>query len=375
MAKLLLSWFRRLACKEQVGAPVGSHTTYTNSKKNQLKCREMKKTTLVIAVSVILFSGLYSYGQDIATLYREVNPSVVTIMTVSKNVDSNYQVVADSGLGSGVLISDSGVILTAAHVVNNAEKIEVKFLNGEVIPAKVIRSAPIADIAAIKVSWMPKKYTVSTLGDSNKVSIGEKVIVVGAPFGLDHSLSVGYISRRSQEKNRSSSFIQNEFFQTDASINQGNSGGPMFNLKGEIIGISSYIITKSGGFDGLGFAVTSNLAKELVVSGNRRWTGVEGYILDEATAWILNVPMNGGMLVESVVRYSPADFAGIKGGFQKVVINEEEITLGGDVILSVNGIPISRKIEDLDFLDSKTYNIKILRAGRIEEIVIRFKEE
>ena len=149
----------------------------------------------------------------------------------------------------------------------------------------------------------------------------------------------------------------------------------MFNLKGEIIGISSYIITKSDGFDGLGFAVTSNLAKELVVSGNRRWTGVEGYILDEATAWMLNVPMNGGMLVESVVRYSPADFAGIKGGFQKVVINEEEITLGGDVILSVNGIPISRKIEDLDFLDSKTYNIKILRAGRIEEIVIRFKEE
>jgi serine protease Do len=300
-----------------------------------------------------------------------VNPSVVTLTTVSKSVNNN-KVTADSGLGSGVLISDSGIILTAAHVVNDAERIEVTFLNGEVIPAKVIRSAPVADIAAIKVSWMPKDYKVSTLGDSDKVSIGEKIIIVGAPFGLDHSLSVGYISRRSQEKNRTANFIQNEFFQTDASINQGNSGGPMFNLRGEVIGISSYIISKSGGFDGLGFAVTSNMAKELVVTGNRRWTGIQGYILDENTAWILNVPLNGGMLVESVVQNSPADIAGIKGGFQKVFIRDTEITLGGDIILSVNGTPITRHLENLDFLDNKTYTIEILRGGKIENIIIEF---
>jgi serine protease Do len=295
-------------------------------------------------------------------------------MTVSSSLQADSQFKSESGLGSGVLVSDTGIILTAAHVVNNAEKIEVKFLNGEIIPAKVIRSAPVADIATIKVSRMPKNFRVSEIGDSNKVSIGDKVIVVGAPFGLEHSLSVGYISQKAKEKRRTSNFIQNEFFQTDASINQGNSGGPMFNLKGEIIGISSYIITQSGGFDGLGFAVTSNLAKELVIDGDRRWTGIHGYFLDDATAWILNVPINGGMLVESVVKYSPADYAGLKGGFQKVTINEEEITLGGDIILSVNGITISKQIDNIEFLDQNTYNLKILRGGKIEDIVIQLKK-
>lgn len=335
----------------------------------------MKKAILLFIKSIILCSTLNSYGQDIANLYKEVNPSVVTIKTVTKNIKTNYQVSKDSGIGSGVLISDSGVILTAAHVVNNAEKIEVKFLNGEVIPAKVVRSAPIADLATIKISWMPKDYKVSKLGNSDNALIGEKIIIVGAPFGLEHSLSVGYISRRDKGKNRTSGFIQNDFFQTDASINQGNSGGPMFNLKGEVIGISSYIITKSGGFEGLGFAVTSNLAKKLVVDGNRRWTGIQGYFLDEASAWILNVPISGGMLIESVVQFSPADFAGLKGGFQKVNINGNEITLGGDIILSINGIPITNKIEKLDFLGKETYNLKILRGGKIEDIVIEFKKE
>ena len=325
-------------------------------------------------VCALVFNQL-TYGQNIVNLYKSVNPSVVTINTISNQLKSNYQIVPEAGLGSGVLISDTGLILTAAHVVNDAETIEVKFFNGEVIPATVIRSSPVADVAAIKVSKMPKDYKVSKLGDSDKVSIGEKVIVVGAPFGLDHSLSVGYISRRTQEKNRSSNFIQNEFFQTDASINQGNSGGPMFNLKGEVVGISSYIITKSGGFDCLGFAVTSNLAKELVVNGNRRWTGIQGYILDEATAWILNVPFNGGMLVESVVEGSPADSAGISGGFQKVLINESEITLGGDIILSVNGVTISRELDNIDFLNQKTYKIKLLRGGKIVDVEIRFNEE
>ncbi len=335
----------------------------------------MKKTTLLFFIFATLLLNFHFYGQNIEKLYKEVNPSVVTLITVSKSLKSNYQVTADSGLGSGVLISETGIILTAAHVVNNAEKIEVKFLNGEVIPADVIRSAPIADVATIKLSWMPKDYKVSKLGDSDKMGIGEKVIVVGAPFGLEHSLSVGYISQRTQEKSRTSGFIHNDFFQTDASINQGNSGGPMFNLKGEVIGISSYIISKSGGFEGLGFAVTSNLAKKLIVDGNRKWTGIEGYFLDEATAWMLNVPSNGGMLVESVVKYSPAYLAGLKGGFQKVKINDKEVTLGGDIILSVNGTPISKKTENLDFLNTKTYKLKILRGGKIGEVVIEFNEE
>ena len=332
----------------------------------------MQKITLILSLILTLLPTYRVLGQEIANLYKNVKPSVVTILTQSRSLNNNYQTTIDSGLGSGVLISNSGEILTAAHVVNNAETIEVKFLNGDIIPAKVVRSAPTADIAIIKISLMPKTYKVANLGDSDTVAIGEKIIVVGAPFGLEHSLSVGYISQKAEKKNQTSGFVINEYFQTDASINQGNSGGPMFNLNGNIIGISSYIITKSGGFEGLGFAVTSNLAQQLVVDGNRKWTGIQGYLLDERTAAMLNVPGSAGILIESVVKYSPADMAGLKGGFQNIMINNETIIAGGDIILSINGFPISKTLKDLDFLNTNTYELEILRKGKIEAITIQF---
>ena len=342
----------------------------------------MKKIIRLFIIGFIFCTNSL-FAQNIAALYKEVNPSVVTILTESKILKQDYQVATDEGIGSGVLISNKGEILTAAHVVNDAEKITVKFLNGEEILAKVIRSAPIADIALIKLSWMPKEFTVAKIGDSDKASIGEQIVIVGAPYGLEHSLSVGYISGRKEQKGRTSGFTINEFFQTDASINQGNSGGPMFNLNGEIVGISSYIITESGGFQGLGFAATSNLAKKLVIDGNLRWTGINGYFLDEKSAWVLNIPFNGGMLVESVVKFSPADFAGLKGGFEKTVINNKEIILGGDIILSVNDIPLTAKAferlsevssESGEFLSQKAFKLKVLRGGKVKEVTLKFNE-
>lgn len=345
----------------------------------------MERLTIFLFLNLFVFTG---HTQSIAELYKEVNPSVVTILTESKVLKQNDQMATDEGLGSGVLISGEGEILTAAHVVNDAEKITVRFLNGEEILAKVIRSAPMADLALIKLSWMPKEYAIAKLGDSDKVSVGEQIIIVGAPYGLEHSLSVGHISGRKEQKTRTSGFILNQFFQTDASINQGNSGGPMFNLKGEVIGISSYIITESGGFQGLGFAATTNLAKKVVVDGKRRWTGINGYFLDEKKAWILNVPIKGGLLVESVVRFSPAYYAGLKSGFEKVVVDGEDVILGGDIILSVNEFPLTTKgFEQLNqiasqtadgvpqgFLNQNSFKLKVLRGGKIEELTLEFKK-
>jgi len=342
----------------------------------------MKKLTHLFVVAICLTTHV-ALAQNISTLYKEVNQSVVTILTETKVLKEGHQVSTDEGIGSGVLISEEGEILTAAHVVNNAEKITVKFLNGEEILAKVIRSAPVADIALIKLSWMPKEFKVAEVGDSDEVSVGQQIIVVGAPYGLEHSLSVGYISGRKEQKGRTSGFTINEFFQTDASINQGNSGGPMFNLNGEVIGISSYIITESGGFQGLGFAATSNLAKKLVIDGNRRWTGINGYFLSKGMAWILNVPFNGGLLVESVVRFSPADFAGLRGGITKANIEGNDVILGGDIILSVNDIPLTQETaerlngasdQDNEWFNQKTYKLKVLRGGNVEEITLEFKD-
>lgn len=324
-----------------------------------------------------------THAQDIATLYQQVNTSVVTILTESELLDEGRRMVMDEGIGSGVLISEEGDILTAAHVVNDAQKVVVKFINGEEIPAKVIRSAPVADVALLKLSWMPKNYNVAILGDSDKVLVGEQIIALGAPYGLEHSLSVGHISGKQKEKTRTSGFVINEYFQTDASINQGNSGGPMFNLNGEVIGISSYIITESGGFQGLGFAATSNLAKKLVVDGNRRWTGITGFILDRELAWILNVPIQGGLLVESVVQFSPAYFAGIKGGFQTMAIEEGPVVFGGDIILSVNGFPMTKdafeKVDvslekESNLYKRKEFVLQVLRGGKVKELTINFKD-
>lgn len=336
-------------------------------------------------VFVVVFLGMIalSNAQEITSLCKQVNKSVVTITTESKLLNDNQQLVNDESIGSGVLISNDGEILTAAHVVNKADNIIVKFLNGEEIRAKVIKSAPVADLALLKLYWMPKEYEVARIGNSDNVSVGEQIVVLGAPYGIEHSLSVGYISGRHKQKTRTSGFVINEHFQTDASINQGNSGGPMFNLQGEVIGISSYIITESGGFQGLGFAATSNLAKKLVIDGNRRWTGISGFILDEKLAWILNVPINGGILVESVVKFSPADFAGIKGGFGNIDIDGERLIAGGDIILSVNGFPLTKEsLENLDrdslnksnFFEQNIFVLKIWRGGKVEEVKIKFKD-
>ena len=340
----------------------------------------MKKYLTLIVLALLSSNAI---AQNISNIYNKVNASVVTILTESKNIQMNFETTTESGLGSGVLISKEGEILTAAHVVNNAEKITVKFTTGEEIPAKVVRSISIADIALIKLSWMPDEFTVAKIGDSEKTNIGEKIMIIGAPYGLGNSLSVGYISGKHTNQKRTSGFALNEYFQTDASINHGNSGGPMFNLNAEVIGISSYIISESGGFQGLGFVVTSNLAKKLVIDGHTKWTGINGYLIDKVTAWILNVPLNGGLLVESVVQFSPAYFAGIKGGFQKVNLNGKDVILGGDIILEVNDIPLTQEvfeqlsgtIEDKNnFLTKNNYKLKILRGGKIEEVKINFKK-
>ncbi|UOY06181.1 trypsin-like peptidase domain-containing protein [Muricauda sp. SCSIO 64092] len=338
----------------------------------------------VVAFLILLGMAFSANAQDIASLYRNVNPSVVTINTETRVVTQDYRMATDDGIGSGVLISNDGNILTAAHVVNDAEKIKVKFLNGEEIPAKAVRSASVADLALIKLAWMPKEYSVARLGDSDEVSIGEQIIIVGAPYGLEHSLSVGHISGREEQKTRTSGFTISEFFQTDASINQGNSGGPMFNMDGEVIGISSYIITETGGFQGIGFAATSNVAKMMVVDGKRRWTGINGYLLDKKQAWLLNVPIEGGLLVESIVRFSPADFAGLKGGFERISIDGKDLVIGGDVIVAVNNFTLTRKsFEELIELwetspegrhERKSFELKVLRGGQIETVSLDFKE-
>src|SRR5262249_46492014 len=178
-------------------------------------------------------------------------------------------------IGCGVLISGDGKIASAAHVVHTMSEVVVEFLGEDPVPAKVISSEPRADISILQVSVVPRDAVVAPLADSDGVLVGDAVFIVGAPYGLGHSLSSGIISARWGPNTVNPDFPLAEFFQTTAPINTGNSGGPIFTSGGQLIGIVSHNITRSGGSEGLGFAVTANSVRKLVVERHRRWYGVD----------------------------------------------------------------------------------------------------
>ena len=279
----------------------------------------------------------------LSEVFLKVDPAVVEIHTTEVDVPPTpgSLPVSVSGLGSGVLITPDGKILTAAHVVQTANAIEVEFLTGEVLKARVLSSEPSADVAVLQLEKPPRGPFVAKIGDSDAVLIGAPVFVVGAPLGASHTLTAGHISARRKPNATFSGMSRAEFFQTDASINQGNSGGPLFNMQGEVIGIVSHILSRSGGSEGLGFAVTSKVARQLLEQRSF-WSGVNGYMLSGDLAQVFNVPPPGvGLLIQRVAPGSPAEQLGLKGGTTRATIGDEDLVVGGDIILSILGTSLA----------------------------------
>jgi serine protease Do len=314
----------------------------------------------------------------LSEVFKRVDPAVVEIHTRETDLPRMPmgQPVSVAGLGSGVLISADGKILTAAHVVQTADAIEVQLLTGETLRAKVLSSEPTADVALLQLEKPPKTPFVAKIGDSDAVEVGDSVFVVGAPLGVSHTLTVGYVSARRRPNATLSSMSRAEFFQTDAAINQGNSGGPMFNMQGEVIGIVSYILSHSGGSEGLGFAVTSKVARQLLEQKSF-WSGVDGYMLSGDLAQVFNVPPPGaGLLVQRVAAGSPAERLGLKGGSIKATIGDEDVIVGGDIILDIQGISLSapnsiaivrQKITSLN--PGEAVTVTVLRGGKTITLV------
>ncbi len=322
--------------------------------------------------------SLTGSAQKLADLYEKVAPSVVTIYAAEvKNAGVGDPMVQTSslGMGTGFLINSEGYIVTAAHVVGNAEDLNVEFLDGENIPAKTVNISRMDDVAVIKLLRLPENPVYAKVGDSDKVRVGDPIFVVGAPLGLKHSLSTGIISGRHKDMTLGQNGAGTEFLQTDAAINHGNSGGPMFNYNGEVVGIVSSILSFSGGFEGLGFAATVNAAKEQLRRKSSRYFGVDGIFLSYELARVLNVPQESGILVQSVIKGTQAYFTGLKGGYMTINVGELEIMAGGDVILAVDDIQLTsveKYKEMLDYLDNdpkkNTHKIKVLRDGQITEL-------
>lgn len=321
-------------------------------------------------------------AQNLTELYKEVSSSVVVINTISVGVQgagANIELINEEALGSGVLVSKEGLIWTAAHVVQSAETVEVEFLDGSIYEAEVLSSNNQADVALIKVmkDFQLKEKKVAKIGDSDRVLIGEDIFVLGAPHGFKQSLSKGIVSGRYIPQHLSNDFIPIEFLQTDAALNPGNSGGPMFNMRGEIVGIASSIYTNSGGFEGIGFVISSNVAKKLLMGKDNLWTGMESILITGNIARVLNVPQDTGLLITNVSTKGAASQLGLRGGDVSSTIDGTELLIGGDIILNIAGITLEDTnsfflIRDLLSNTKKAEKIKmtILRNG--EKRIIEF---
>jgi S1-C subfamily serine protease len=318
-------------------------------------------------------------AQTVREVFQKVAPSVVVIRGRGRDVTASGQT-RYTETGSGVLISTDGQVMTASHVVHLLDEISVQFLGGETVTARVVASEPAADLSLLKLDRVPPGSRVASMADTSSVQVGEQVIIVGAPYGLSHSLSVGYISARWAPNTVYRTMPLAEFFQTDAVINTGNSGGPMFSMKGEVIGIVSHNISKSGGSEGLGFVVTLNTARQLLLEKRSFWSGLEGLTLTDELADLLNLPDRAaGFMIKTIAKGSPADQVGLRPATQLATISGQEVPLGGDILLAVQGIPASAanlaKIRDaLNQLDpGAPFTVRILRAGEVLELTGRMQ--
>ncbi len=308
-------------------------------------------------------------------LFRKVNPSVVVIRARGSDVETSGNITRFLETGSGVLISADGKVITAAHVVHSMEDINVEFLGGETVRARVLSSEPAADLSMLQLERVPQGVKVAVMADSDAVRVGDEVIIVGAPYGLGHSMSAGWISARWPANSIYRSMPLAEFLQTDATINTGNSGGPMFNMAGQVIGIVSHVISKSGGSEGLGFVVTINTVKHLLLERPSFWSGLEGHMISGPIAQIFNLPQAHGYLVKSVARGSVGEALGLRGGAAQATIMGEQLVVGGDIILKVQGMMVGEHTDRVKIREllqtvppGGEFTLTVLRLGRIIEL-------
>ncbi len=335
----------------------------------------MLKLYSVLAFFITL-SSLTLSANEIHELFREIKHSVVVIKVKEKQSTTTRErlMATYKGMGSGVIISAEGKVITASHVVQAANEISIELLDGQISPAYVVYSNPQADVALLQMERIPRVTSVAKLGDSDKVEIGEEIFIVGAPYGATHTLTVGHISARRNPHRISGYMVDLEYLQTDAAVNLGNSGGPMFNKKGEVIGIVSYFLSKSGGFEGIGFAVTSNIVSELLLKRKSLWSGAESYLLQGELAQALNVPQSEALLIQRVADGSPASLMGIRPGTLRSNIDGEELLIGGDIVLEVMGLKVGEInmkeiVEKLNTLEAggKIF-VTVLRNGQKKEL-------
>jgi S1-C subfamily serine protease len=295
-------------------------------------------------------------GLTVDQIYKADGPGVAFVQaTQAPKAPAPFNPFGGSGggtaTGSGFVIDHQGHILTNAHVVNGASKVEVTLGRKDVsspIPATVVGKDESTDIAVLKVNAPANELHPMPLGDSSQVSVGDPVVAIGNPFGLDRTVTAGIVSALQRQIQSPSNFTIDNVIQTDAAINPGNSGGPLIDASGRVIGINSQIESGgSGGNVGIGFAVPINTARDvanqLLQTGQvqHAYLGISGTDVTPQLADVLNLPVKQGALVEAVQSGGPAAKAGVNAGSTTISINGTQINAGGDIITKIDGKPVT----------------------------------
>jgi len=317
-------------------------------------------------------------------IYRQASPAVANILTKATEYDFFMDPVPIEGAGSGFVIDPRGYILTNFHVVQEAQSIEVVLGDQSRYPAKFIGADQRNDVALIKVDPKGKQLASLPLGDSSVLQVGQKVLAIGNPFGFQSTLTTGVVSAIGRTVQTSQSTFIDEAIQTDAAINRGNSGGPLINTHGEVIGINSAIYTPTGTTAGIGFAIPINTAKaiahDLMTDGrvHRALLGVETLPVAGWLSEALDLPVQDGLLIESVTRGGPAAAAGLHGGDRVAQAGMRRIAIGGDVIVAIDSQKVSNQFDLNLILNRKrpgdTVNVSVYRGGKKMDLPVKLGE-
>ena len=319
-------------------------------------------------------NALDAFEAENVRIYRQASPAVANVVTRTVEYDFFFNPVPVEGAGSGFVIDTDGHILTNYHVIQGAQTIEVTLGDRSRFKAKLIGVDTRNDLALIKIDPAGRKLATLPLGDSRNLLVGQRVLAIGNPFGFQSTLTTGVVSSLGRTVQTGENTFIDEAIQTDAAINRGNSGGPLLNSHGEVIGINSAIYAPTGTTAGIGFAIPVNtarrVAEDLIKTGRvRRATlGIEGRGLWPGLAEALGLPVQQGILVERVTPGGPAAQAGIRGGTHSVVAGLQELRTGGDILVAWDDKPLATQM-DLNLLLNRAWpgdsvTLTLVRDGK-----------
>ncbi|MGQ9630840.1 MAG: S1C family serine protease [bacterium] len=346
-------------------------------------------STSTVALSQATVPSATTLEAQVEAVYNQAGPAVVNVTSRIITRDFFMQPVPQEGTGSGFLYDAEGHIVTNYHVVEGAKSVSVTLADKRTYPAEIVGTDPSTDLAVllIKAENLPKPLA---LGDSKRLRVGQFVVAIGNPFGLEHTLTMGVVSALGRVIQSPDGRFIGEAIQTDAAINPGNSGGPLLDLAGQVIGVNAQIVSPAGASVGIGFAISSNTVRrvvpQLIARGRypHPWLGVRIMDITPDRAQFfrqagMKVPVDKGLMVIDVAQGGPAEKAGIRGADRAVSIGNIQIPLGGDIITAIDGEPIANSRDLIVYLESKTQvggtvKVTLIRDGREMTVAVTLAE-